>query len=193
MHPPLNFLYENKKFMTIIIGLVGRKQVGKDTVANYLQKRHGFKQYAFASPLKKACQVLYQLTEEQVTSNSLKEVVDTRWGKTPRQIMQYIGTDIFRTHVDPDFWIRHFRVWLADQGRCNIVVSDCRFQNEVDAVRDAGGIILHIRRNNNHHHGTTDGHASEQDHNIQNISYTVYNNGTLDSLYAHIEEILTQD
>lgn len=167
----------------MIIGLVGKKQVGKDTVAQYLVNYYDFIQHAYAAPLKKACQVLFLLESEQLHVNRLKEQTDPRWGKTPREMMQLVGTDLFRQHVDQDFWVKHMEHWLnehTDKNK-NIVISDVRFQNEADLIRKKGGVLWLIERDTVFH----DNHQSETQH-IHHIDTTIVNNTSLDDLYTQI-------
>ena len=74
----------------MIIGLVGKKGSGKDTMADFLVENYHFKQYAYAEPLKKLCQDLFCLTDAQVNCHALKETIDERWNKSPRQILQQV-------------------------------------------------------------------------------------------------------
>ena len=78
-----------------LIGLSGQKRVGKDTLADYLCSNHGFTKYSFAGPLKKACQEIFMLTDEQ-TEGIDKETMDDRWGVSARTIFQKVGTELFR-------------------------------------------------------------------------------------------------
>lgn len=167
----------------VLIGLVGRKQVGKDTAADYLCRHYGFIKYAFAQPLKQMCQQLFFLSDDQLSDNTLKEAIDPRWGRSPRQILQVVGTDMFRNHWDVNFWVDHFGVWVRQQEGAHIVVSDVRFQNEADAIKDRGGLLIQIKRGSA---GTGDGHASETQ-NIKGVDRVIVNDGDLSKLYTQID------
>lgn len=173
----------------VLIGITGRKQVGKDTAAKYLCRRHKFIKYAFAQPLKEACKLLFLLSGDQLHDNILKETLDPRWQMTPRQIMQMIGTDIFRDHVDKEFWTKRFQMWLDSQDHENIVISDVRFQNEVDIIKKNGGYVLEVQR----HHGlaSSDHHASETQV-LQGIDMTLTNDGDVKNLFHQIEESMSK-
>jgi hypothetical protein len=178
-----DFIFKPNK---MIIGLIGKKQVGKDTVADYLIRNHGFIKYAYADPLKAACKILFLLSDEQLHNNKLKETVDPRWGMTPRQIFQLVGTDLFRKHVDSEFWVRHFEMWVRQQPRdTNIVISDVRFQNEANIIKKNSGMLIHLRRSNNY----VDTHSSEQQ-DIRGADYTIDNNSSPETLYKQIEKLL---
>ena len=95
----------------MLIGVLGRKGSGKDTVSDYIVNKYNFEKMIIADPLKIACKELFNFTDEQLYGN-LKETVDPQWGLSPRQAFQWLGTDIFRNEVNelnPDignnFWI----------------------------------------------------------------------------------------
>lgn len=147
---------------TSMIGLIGRKGSGKDTVADYLVSRHGYKKHAFAAPLKRVCRELFLLDEEQMHQVDQKEKVDARWNMSPRQMMQMVGTDMVRKHLGIDFWLHHMTTTIAKEDEpTKIVISDVRFANEADWIRRHGGRLIRvigIREDKDE-----DVHASEQE------------------------------
>ena len=143
-----------------MIGLIGKKGSGKDTVADYLVHRHGYKKHAFATPLKNVCRELFLLEESQMHDVDQKEKVDVRWGMSPRQMMQTVGTDMVRRHLGVDFWLRHMDMTTANESR--IVLSDVRFPNEAEWVRSQGGKLIRIVRAGEDE-DVVDKHASEQE------------------------------
>lgn len=106
------------------IGICGRKFNGKDTLAEYLVKNHGYEQMAFAKPIKDISKILFGFNDEQLYG-SKKEEIDERWNTTPRQMMQYIGTDMFRK--DPGFGEHFWVKCLYEQ----IKLKNCYFRCEV--------------------------------------------------------------
>jgi len=171
----------------MLIGLVGKKSSGKDTLANFLKENRDFISYAYAEPLKETCRTLFLLTDKQLCDPKEKEALDPRWNKSPRQLFQFIGTDVMRNQFDVDFWVNYFRNWYVENKSRNVVVTDCRFQNEVDAVIQSGGVIIKIVRNT----GFSDDHISESGiDNLTGISHTCNNNGSLEDFYHNISIIL---
>lgn len=163
----------------MIIGLVGKKFSGKDTLADYLVQNHQFVKYAYAKPIKDACKTIFLVTDEQLNTNK-KEIVDKRWNLTPRKMMQFLGTDTVRNNIDKDFWIKHFKYWYEENKSKNIVITDCRFQNEIDAIKEIGGMIIKINRNTINF----DDHISEQGiDQLNNIDLTLDNNLTKDDFF----------
>jgi hypothetical protein len=74
------------------IGLLGRSNSGKDTLADYLVKEKQYVKYSFANPVKEIAKIMFNLSAEQLNGN-LKEVIDDRWGISPRVMFQRIGTN----------------------------------------------------------------------------------------------------
>lgn len=138
----------------VLIGLIGRKQSGKDTFADYLVSHYGFEKHAFAGPVKEVCRVMFQLTMEQLEDPQQKEKVDERWGLSPRQMMQKVGTDMVRHMWGEDFWLKNMDLRLCGG---DVVISDVRFPNEAQYIRDRGGVLVRIVRSG----GVLDTHISE--------------------------------
>jgi hypothetical protein len=119
---------------------------GKSTVARWLIKNHAYVRLAFASTLKDMLRVA-GFTEEQL-EGSEKEVQIPELGKSPRQIMQLMGTDFAREMVHTDFWTqawsRRLPGTLAFSGR--VVADDVRFTNEVEAIWALGGRVFRVER-----------------------------------------------
>ena len=82
----------------MIIGIIGKKRVGKDTVADYLVTEYGFEKMALADPMKKAVKEIFLMTDEQLWG-SKKDEVDERYGVSPRRILQVFGTELFQFDV----------------------------------------------------------------------------------------------
>lgn len=171
----------------ILIGLVGCKQVGKDTVATFLTSHVGFHQRSFAKPIKDACRLIFQIESKYFEDGDLKEVVNDVHGMSPRQMMQTLGTDMFRNMIHPNFWVNHFMRWYNEANLPKVVVSDVRFQNELDAIKSLGGIIIKIVRET----GYSDDHISEKGvSQLKGVDYVIENNGDIRHLFERVSEIL---
>lgn len=141
--------------MTHIIAFAGRKQSGKTTSAEFVTKlfsNHGdCKIYNFADPLKNLCMDILGLKYRQCygSDEEKNELVNCFWNNhqlTAREVLQIVGTDMFRTmqqHVWSNATIRRI---LKDQPDI-AVIADCRFPNEVDAIKRVGGIVIKLTRN----------------------------------------------
>jgi len=179
----------------MIIGITGRKFNGKDTIADHLIVEYGFVGMSFADPLKDMCAIAFGFTEEQLYGNE-KEVLDENWGTTPRKILQFVGTELFRNrmseiipNIGNEFWCKVMDIKLAkDKGRL-IVIPDVRFQNEAELIKKHGGIVIKVIRDMPNQ---TDAHESEQLTGIVK-DHIVYNNGTKDELFKQINDIISNN
>ena len=170
-----------------LIGITGKKCSGKDTVADFLVRKYGFTKLSFALPLKTAAQELFLLTPQQLHDRKEKEAIDPRWGVSPRQIMQMIGTDWVRHQFRDDFWVRRiqYEIERLPSHVQKIVVSDVRFENEKQWILDMGGQVIGLSRK---HINLSDQHESETaiDACLKNIS-VFDNDGPVQELYKKIE------
>jgi len=194
------------RLVSMIIGIIGAIGSGKDTIADYLVKHHSFTRLSFAGKVKDVAAIVFGwdrtmlegLTKE---SRAWREEVDHYWGLSPRTALQRIGTEMFRTHIHPETWIKAVRRQIEAAPLGNYVITDCRFENEVAAVLDMGGQVWTVSR------GLEPTWASQAragapclpeihstDWNIywlQNkASVKINNTGTLEDLYAAIERVL---
>ena len=151
--------------MTYILSFSGRKQSGKSTSADYIislitqtdikirENRHelnmSYKIYSFADPLKQdICINILGLTYDQCygSDDDKNTMTDLWWDEvqlTARQAMEIIGTKIFRalkTNVWVDATINKIKKENVDLA----IISDCRFPNEVEAVKNSGGLNIRL-------------------------------------------------
>lgn len=140
--------------MTKIIALAGRKQSGKTTCSEFIANQFigNVKIYNFADPLKKdICINILGLTYDQCygTDDQKNELVNCFWNNkqmTAREVMQFIGTDIFRTMQESVWTNATINKILRDKLDLAIV-ADCRFPNEVESIKAVGGIVIKLTRN----------------------------------------------
>jgi len=85
-------------------------------------------------------------------SRRWREEVDSWWAKkleiphlTPRWILQYWGTDVIRNAFHDNFWIASLENKLRT-AQDDVVISDCRFPNEIKAIRSQGGVVIRVVR-----------------------------------------------
>ena len=70
---------------------------------------------------------------------------------TPRMLLQKIGTDLFRNQLHPNWAINalfsdYKHISNLSQTYPNILITDVRFQNEADAVKERGGKLIKVIR-----------------------------------------------
>lgn len=140
-----------------IIGVCGLIGSGKDTVADYLTNFQEYRRESFANSLKDAVSAVFgwdrtMLEGRTQHSREWREQVDQYWATrlamptlTPRWVLQYWGTEVCRVGFHTDIWVASLENKLKNS-KDNIVISDCRFPNEIDAIVNAGGKIIWVQR-----------------------------------------------
>jgi hypothetical protein len=141
----------------MIIGICGFIGSGKDTVADYLVNLHHFRRESFANTLKDAVAQVFgwdrtMLEGRTKQAREWREQVDPWWAQrlgiphlTPRFILQQWGTEVCRKNFHDDIWIASLENKLRNS-RDDVVISDCRFPNEIAAIKQSGGIVVRVVR-----------------------------------------------
>ncbi len=206
----------------MIIGICGFIGSGKDTVADYLVNFHEFRRESFASTLKDAVSAVFGwdrtlLEGRTKEAREWREQVDPWWAKrldmptlTPRWVLQYWGTEVCRKAFHDDIWIASLENKLRTS-KDSVVISDCRFPNEIQSIRDAGGKIIWVQRgelptwydlaieaNKGHNWAVQDLkmqkiHASETAWVGTRFDSVIDNNGTIDELYQQAKSIISNE
>jgi hypothetical protein len=178
-----------------VIGVCGKKFSGKDTFADYLCINHGYIKISFADTLKNICGILFNLSYAQLYGME-KEVNNAIYGLSARQILQFVGTEIFRDKMSilrdecrENFWVLCLRrkiegMWRQNNN-CHFVVPDVRFENEQELISNMGGKIIKIFRNVESNEYSN--HASESFIDVIKFDYSINNNYSKEDLYSKTE------
>jgi hypothetical protein len=181
-----------------IIGICGNKYNGKDTIADYLVQNYGYTKISFGDPLKHALKNIFMFSDEQLWG-SQKENIDPYWGVSPREMLQFIGTNCLRQMIKENYPTIEDKIWvmslkkqiehLISNGIRKIVIPDIRFPNEAQMLCQFynATIIRVVRRDI----ANTDSHMSENLFHQIKCNFTIYNN-TFQQLYADIDDMMTQ-
>lgn len=153
----------------IIIGICGKAGSGKDTIADHIVEWYGFKKLCFADPLKRACSEAFGIPLSHFYDTTLKEVKDPYWHVSPRQIAQYVGTELFRDSmqglkgvaIQKQFWVYRFLKDVVENSNISFVVSDVRFNNEAEVILNRGGYLFNVISNRAPESVGISNHASE--------------------------------
>jgi len=206
----------------MIIGICGFIGSGKDTVADYLVNFHEFRRESFANTLKDAVAAVFgwdrtMLEGRTKEAREWREQVDPWWAArldmptlTPRWVLQYWGTEVCRRAFHDDIWIASLENKLRTS-KDHVVISDCRFPNEIASIRNAGGKIAWVQRgtlpdwydtaiqaNRGHNWAMQDLkmrkiHASETAWVGTEFDAVIDNNGTIDQLYNQARSIVSNE
>ena len=127
-----------------VIGLMGFKGSGKDTVANILSE-YDYSILSYAETLKQCLCVIFGWDMDMINghtpeSRKWRDEVDVWWSEklgipnfTPRLAMTKVGTDLFRKHFDENIWI-YSLINKINSIKGNVVVTDIRFPNEHEYI-----------------------------------------------------------
>jgi hypothetical protein len=202
----------------MIIGVCGLIGSGKDTIADYLVNIHGFRRDSFASTLKDAVSAVFGWDRDMLEGRSRhsrewREQPDAWWSQrlgqtiTPRLMLQLWGTEVCRQGFHDDIWIASLENKLRTT-QDDVVISDCRFPNEISAIRAQGGSVIRVVRgadpdwyqyaelaNRGQEFAATalkniGVHASETSWIGTEFDRVISNNGSLDDLYQEINDLL---
>lgn len=176
-----------------IIGIIGKKRTGKDTLAAALVAEHGFRRLAFADRLKAMALDVNPAVDSDLDGRmySLAESVAVfGWERTKdecpeaRRFLQTLGVAV-REHIDGDAWVRPV-LQEAAAATEPIVITDVRFPNEAEAIRAAGGYLIRIERPSV---SSCDSHVSESGLPDVPVDYVICNTGSVNDLLAHAQVI----
>lgn len=143
----------------MVVGLSGFAGSGKSTIAEYLAREHGFVRLSFASAVKDVTAAAFGWDRRRLEGltpqdREWRESPDAFWTSrmgrpfTPRYALQYLGTDIFRSHVLPTIWVDLViaKIHQLPIGT-NVVIDDVRFVNEREALRTVDTKFILVHRN----------------------------------------------
>ena len=194
-----------------IIAICGFKGSGKDTIGNYLIQNYNFKRFNFGNALKDVCSIIFGwsrhlLEGDTSESREFRETEDKWWSEklgfkiTPRIAFQKIGTDVMRQHFNIDIWTLIIERKLVEFKKINntqnIVITDCRFQNEMQMIKSYGGKIISVYRNLpdwffSYKTGKTDVpdniHVSEYEWIRTEFDFEINNDGSYEDLYGKLK------
>ena len=255
-----------------IIGISGKKTVGKDTVGKIIQYltgestvypfdlnidysyRSNWQIKKFADKLKDIICILINCTREQLEDESFKskELGEEWWywymerdggyspiildyltttkkelknyegleliKPTPRFLLQFIGTNLFRNQLHPEIWVNSLMNEYKPQWKeetkvywkerlseyPNFIITDLRFPNEMEAVKKRGGITIRVNRpcdicgGSGYHKmscpvSKSGEHYSETALDKSEFDYVIDNDSNIESLIEKVKQILIKE
>lgn len=158
--------------MSKIISLTGNMGVGKDTMADYMVEKYGYVKVSMADPFKRIAKEVYEFSDEQLWGpSSARNQEDKRYPRadgtylTARIVTQLLGSDLSRVAY-PETWIVYmkrvikkiqagyfysetkgpYEIKGKKSSYTGIIVSSCRFKNEIEAIHEMGGVSVRLVR-----------------------------------------------
>lgn len=166
-----------------IIGFGGPSGSGKSLAATLLPEG---KCIAYADFIKQAMQKALGFTDEQLWGKE-KDVVDPRWGTTPRKELQDFGT-YMRDRHGPDVWVKRACVAMEELWDAEVIyVTDVRYKEEADSLHRMGGEIWDIHRPGAGLVGEAAQHSSEAGLPAECIDVTIVNDSTIEEFKKKLE------
>lgn len=179
----------------------------------------GFIQKSFAAKLKQIISILTGIPVEDLEKQEVKDSrLPECWHKfddnnhyvepdNVRELLQILGTDLLRNQLHPnvfvnalfvDYTTKKYSIGIDKYGHQTIVdkypnwlITDVRFPNELQVIKDRGGIVIRVNRNNSLLRSVI--HESETVLDNATFDYVIDNNGTIEELVIKVKEILIKE
>lgn len=174
----------------MIIGLTGGMGVGKSTIVEILEEKHNVALVKFAAPLYDMQEFVYRRI-----ANVYKK---PQGFAKDRKLLQWLGTEWGRGSISDTLWVDLWKSEVDLQGKVKytdfIISDDTRFDNEAQAIRDIGGIVIKIVSNQSSSRiDTTSGifsHSSESGISANLVDYVLVNEGSVEDLRNSLATLL---
>ena len=175
----------------LLIGLTGRANAGKSTVAQMLASEFAFTELALAEPILEMVHALFAMAGVDgawAVERSLKEE-RTTLGFSYRHLAQTLGTEWGRG-LSPDFWLRVMNLRLQSPALAgeNIVISDVRFPDEAQWITSQGGVVVRVLRDAA---PTARPHPSEAHTDHLPVTTELLNFGSKATLLDQVDRLIT--
>ena len=170
----------------MIIGLSGYAKSGKDEVARMItSNRPKWEVRKFSGKLKEVASILTGIPTSMFENQQFKTKYLPGWDMTVREFLQRVGTEGIRNGVHEDAWVNALFSDYYNQDQW--IITDCRFPNEANAIKDRGGKIVRIVRPGV---SAVNAHPSETALDEWDFDHVIHNDGTLEELKTKALEIL---
>lgn len=193
-----------------IIAICGAKRSGKDVLAEHLVQKYNYKRISFAEPLKIAVKGLFNFEDNQVgigedTGDDRKDIVDERWGITPRAALQFFGTEMMQEKIQellPNMKRNFFANTLVNhinnaKEETKFVISDLRFIHEYEMLLNITNIsikdilVVRVIRPSKDRIKALEPHISELEYTSIPYDIIMINNGSIEDYINRFEKIFS--
>lgn len=182
-----------------LIGICGDIGSGKSSVADYLERRHGYRLLPWSAPLKAiafqtygplGAKMKHFYGTQAEKAEPIPGIMDAAGvTRTGRSILEWLGDEGFRT-VDPDTWVKYAMATVRAFPDVQWAFPDVRYENEMKAIRARGGVVWEVTRVGGPDHGKRDHPSDQRWRLIQKDAHLVARFGDLESLYYQVDEEL---
>lgn len=178
-----------------IIAICGLKRSGKDTLADVISEVYGYKKIKIAESLKDMVKATFNFSDEQLETDA-KDIIDDKWGITPREVLQFMGTDVMQYHIQSilpnigrTFWIKKLiDNYIEVNPNQKYVISDMRFKHEYEALLPYSPFIIKVERKT----ATPSSHISETEHTQIPYDRVFCNDGQLCDVEDYVKSLFSQ-
>lgn len=186
----------------MLIELSGKIGSGKSTAADLITQllpNVSIQQVAYAHKLKLVCSLLTGYDVKDFESQEFKEMeLDAEWdvpvGPFPgqnapitiRMLMQRVGTEAMRKNVHPNVWVNALFADYEKRSSQVWIVTDVRFENEAEAIKKRGGVIIRLERD----YHVKSNHESETALDNYKFDYVIKNNKSIEELAIELCHVL---
>lgn len=165
----------------MIVGLTGRAQSGKSTLARAL----GWTELSFAARLKTEVRnMALQMEPALFDACVLAEAGNVMAKKRIRP--WYIFWGEFRRDMDADYWLRPVMERVKASPETQFVISDVRYLNEARAIKDAGGVIVRLTRATEIPDIPTETVSLQEIEDAGLVDVRIDNNGTVEDMVRQL-------
>ena len=181
----------------VLVAFGGKKGSGKSTVSKYLVSTGNYEILSFSTKLKELVSNLFDFDDECYNVNK-KEVVIPNLGVSPRQLMQKIGTELFRDGLPkllPDLKLcKEGSIWinLTKIKSPKVVVDDVRFIDEKNFITKNGGICIEILRERQWYNPFKMEYFTHQSERVPEMDIQVLNDGSIKDLTDKVDNIIKE-
>lgn len=167
-----------------VVAFCGYAGCGKDTAADVLEM-FGYQRIAFADALRNAVSEMFDIPVAHMLDRKLKETpIDRPPYKSPREILQYVGTEGMRSYY-PTIWVDKIRRKIEANPEQRYVITDWRFPNEGEFLTEIGALRVRLDRRGVDRKFV---HASESHIDTMPVDEVIRNDGK--DLYLFQKEVL---
>ena len=167
----------------------------------WIEEMSGWEIKKWAGKLKTVASLITGIEVEKFEDQEFKKTnLGPEWGMTVRDLLQRLGTEAMRDGLHPDVWVNAlmsdyrpgiFSGYIGDTRRdipeSNWIITDTRFLNEAQAIKDKGGMVIKVDRPGV---GPVNGHPSEDALKDYNFDYVIHNDGSINDLDNKVIEFI---